>query len=59
MRITAHRVPTIIWTTANHDTLAFAMIETRDAYDALDAILDVRGIDGVFVGPGGFLHCVE
>lgn len=41
-------------TTANHDTLAFAMIETRDAYDALDAILDVRGIDGVFVGPSDF-----
>ncbi len=41
-------------TTANRDTLAFAMIETRDAYDALDAILDVRGIDGVFVGPADF-----
>jgi 4-hydroxy-2-oxoheptanedioate aldolase len=41
-------------TTANQDTLAFAMIETRDAYDALDAILDVRGIDGVFVGPADF-----
>lgn len=41
-------------TSANHDTLAFAMIETRDAYDALDAILDVRGIDGVFVGPADF-----
>ncbi len=41
-------------TSANHDTLAFAMIETRDAYDALDAILDVRGIDGVFVGPSDF-----
>ncbi|CAN7324897.1 MULTISPECIES: HpcH/HpaI aldolase family protein [Brucella] len=40
--------------TANQDTLAFAMIETRDAYDALDAILDVRGIDGVFVGPADF-----
>lgn len=41
-------------TSANHDTLAFAMIETRDAYDALDAILDVRGIDGIFVGPADF-----
>jgi 4-hydroxy-2-oxoheptanedioate aldolase len=41
-------------TTVNRDTLAFAMIETRDAYDALDAILDVRGIDGVFVGPSDF-----
>ncbi|PWL18040.1 2,4-dihydroxyhept-2-ene-1,7-dioic acid aldolase [Falsochrobactrum shanghaiense] len=41
-------------TSANRDTLAFAMIETREAFDALDAILDVRGIDGVFVGPSDF-----
>ncbi len=41
-------------TAANRETLAFAMIETREAYDALDAILDVRGIDGVFVGPSDF-----
>ncbi|MBV2142851.1 HpcH/HpaI aldolase/citrate lyase family protein [Falsochrobactrum sp. TDYN1] len=41
-------------TTANRETLAFAMIETREAFDALDAILDVRGIDGVFVGPADF-----
>ena len=27
------------------------MIETREALDALDSILDVPGIDGVFVGP--------
>ena len=31
--------------------LAIAMIETREALDALDSILDVPGIDGVFVGP--------
>ena len=37
--------------TANHDTLAIAMIETRAAYSALDDILAVDGIDGVFVGP--------
>jgi 4-hydroxy-2-oxoheptanedioate aldolase len=40
--------------TANADTLAFAMIETRAAFDALDAILEVEGIDGVFVGPSDF-----
>ena len=28
------------------------MIETREALDNLDAILDVPGIDGIYVGPG-------
>jgi 4-hydroxy-2-oxoheptanedioate aldolase len=37
--------------TANGATLALAMIETRAAIAALDAILAVEGIDGVFVGP--------
>jgi 4-hydroxy-2-oxoheptanedioate aldolase len=37
------------WTRANVVTLA--MIETRQAIANLDAILDVAGIDGVFVGP--------
>ncbi len=32
-------------------TLAIAMIETREALDALDEILATPGIDGVFVGP--------
>ncbi|PLX37195.1 MAG: hydroxyacid aldolase [Hyphomicrobiales bacterium] len=36
---------------ANDRTLAFGMIETREAMDALDDILAVEGIDGVFVGP--------
>ena len=36
---------------ANAITLAIAMIETREALDALDDILAVDGIDGVFVGP--------
>ena len=36
---------------ANAITLAIAMIETREALDALDDILAVPGIDGVFVGP--------
>lgn len=39
---------------ANKATLAFAMIETRRALDALDDILAVEGIDGVFVGPADF-----
>ena len=36
---------------ANDFTLAIAMIETREALDALDGILGTAGIDGVFVGP--------
>lgn len=36
---------------ANAMTHAIAMIETRAALDALDDILSVDGIDGVFVGP--------
>ncbi len=39
---------------ANRDTLAIAMIETRAAQAALDDILAVDGIDGVFVGPSDF-----
>ncbi|ATU91341.1 HpcH/HpaI aldolase family protein [Phyllobacterium zundukense] len=38
----------------NEATLSFAMIETRAAYTALDDILAVDGIDGVFVGPSDF-----
>ncbi len=38
-------------TSANRDTLAVAMIETRKALDAVDAILAIEGIDGVFIGP--------
>jgi len=36
---------------ANRATVAIAMIETQAAIDALDDILAVEGIDGVFVGP--------
>ena len=36
---------------ANGMTQAIAMIETRAALDALDDILQVDGVDGVFVGP--------
>ncbi|TKT76913.1 HpcH/HpaI aldolase/citrate lyase family protein [Aquamicrobium sp. LC103] len=39
---------------SNSDTLAFAMIETRQALAALDDILAVPGIDGVLVGPSDF-----
>ncbi len=36
---------------ANGFQLAIAMIETREALNAIDDILGVAGIDGVFVGP--------
>jgi 4-hydroxy-2-oxoheptanedioate aldolase len=36
---------------ANDFTMAIAMIETKEAYAALDDILAVPGIDGVLVGP--------
>jgi 4-hydroxy-2-oxoheptanedioate aldolase len=38
--------------TANEDVAVIAMIETKQALDNLEAILDVPGIDGVYVGPG-------
>jgi 4-hydroxy-2-oxoheptanedioate aldolase len=37
--------------TANGNTVILAMVETARALAALDAILGVEGIDGVFVGP--------
>ncbi len=39
---------------ANECTLALAQIETQQAYDNIDEILAVDGIDGVFLGPSDF-----
>jgi 4-hydroxy-2-oxoheptanedioate aldolase len=36
---------------ANSQTLIFAMIETQEALDVVDAIAAVKGLDGLFVGP--------
>ena len=36
---------------ANASVLTFAMIETAEAVDNLDAILDTPGLDGVYIGP--------
>jgi 4-hydroxy-2-oxoheptanedioate aldolase len=36
---------------ANSEIQIFAMIETREAVDNLDAILSVKGLDGTYVGP--------
>jgi 4-hydroxy-2-oxoheptanedioate aldolase len=37
--------------TANRTTVAIAMVETREALEAIDEILAVDGIDGIFIGP--------
>ncbi|WP_438391870.1 HpcH/HpaI aldolase family protein [Caballeronia sp. DA-9] len=37
---------------ANRNTLALAMIETVTAVAALEEILEIDGIDGIFLGPG-------
>ena len=36
---------------ANDEVLVLPMIETRTALDNLEAILDVPGIDGIYIGP--------
>lgn len=36
---------------ANDTVVVFAMIETRQALDNLDAILAVKGLDAVYIGP--------
>lgn len=36
---------------ANAITLAIAMVETKEAFEALDEILETPGIDGIFIGP--------
>ena len=37
--------------TANEETLCIPIIETKTAVDNIDAILDVEGIAGIYVGP--------
>ena len=43
--------PQVYLESGNRASLAFGMIETRRALAALDDILGVDGLDGVFVGP--------
>ncbi len=44
--------------TANEEVLCIPMIETREAVANLEAILDVPGVDAVYIGPSdlGFSH---
>jgi 4-hydroxy-2-oxoheptanedioate aldolase len=37
---------------ANEEIMTFAMIETKESMDNLEAILAVDGLDGIFVGSG-------
>lgn len=39
------------WQHANEQVLAFAMIETQQAVQAVDDIVAVPGLDGVYIGP--------
>ncbi|WP_218005331.1 HpcH/HpaI aldolase family protein [Hydrogenophaga palleronii] len=36
---------------ANDEIVKLAMVETRAGFDALDEILEVEGLDGIFIGP--------
>ncbi|MGL4404258.1 MAG: HpcH/HpaI aldolase family protein, partial [Notoacmeibacter sp.] len=51
MELNGEKVGNEFLLSQNERTLCFAMIETRQALDSLDAILNIDGIDGVFVGP--------
>jgi 4-hydroxy-2-oxoheptanedioate aldolase len=44
-------VPAAYLAEANSLTILFAMIETQEALDHLDAIAATTGLDGLFVGP--------
>jgi 4-hydroxy-2-oxoheptanedioate aldolase len=58
IRMALYTEPGAYQQTANQECLALPMIETRDAVANLDAILDVEGIAGVYIGPSdlGFSH---
>lgn len=51
IRAGIYGVSTAYQATANDEVLCIPMIETREALNNLDAILDVPGIDAVYVGP--------
>jgi 4-hydroxy-2-oxoheptanedioate aldolase len=43
---------------ANNEIVVFAMIETREGIANLDAILETKGIDGVYIGPNDLSLCL-
>ena len=58
IRMVMYGVASLYQQTANDETLALPMIETREAVANLDAILDTPGIAGAYIGPSdlGFSH---
>ena len=51
IRAGIYGVSTSYQSTANQEVLCLPMIETQEAVDNLDAILDVPGVDAVYIGP--------
>jgi len=51
IRAGIYGVSTSYQATANDEILCIPMIETQEALDNLEAILDVPGIDAIYVGP--------
>jgi 4-hydroxy-2-oxoheptanedioate aldolase len=51
IRAGIYGVGTTYQSTANQEVLCLPMVETQEAVDNLDAILDVPGIDAVYIGP--------
>lgn len=51
IRAGAYGAATPYQKTANDEVLIIPMIETQEAIDNIDAILDVPGISGIYVGP--------
>jgi len=51
IRAGIYGVGTAYQSTANQEVLCLPMVETQEAVDNLDAILDVPGIDAVYIGP--------
>ncbi|MGF6873568.1 HpcH/HpaI aldolase family protein [Paraburkholderia sp. MM5477-R1] len=52
IRAAAYGVASRYQTIANDQLLVLPMIETREAVDNIEAILDTPGIGGIYVGPG-------
>ncbi len=51
IRMVSYGAPSDYQKTANAETLCIPMLETRTAVENMEAILDVEGIAGVYVGP--------
>ena len=51
IRAGIYGVGTTYQSTANDEILCIPMVETREAVDNLEAILDVPGVDAVYIGP--------